>query len=374
MIKISRVLDTGKLEVILEDFLGDAVDLSSLDQKDCLIIQDDHNKVIWLWKGRASAVRQKFMGAKKVQEVRARAGLNYTIQAIDGGEEPPAFVQLFHPRTSSITAAGRVLRNLAIQFDVSEEGICLPVPWNRERLFNADLTTIIIEEHTNSVWVVYGIYNGLVKRRKTLRLAEIFWEQGYVAGKVKVGRKFASIKEIDMGRVGKSPDMKKDLDILTNLYQLPYEKIEGEVVAIEIEQKTDKNHEERERAKREADEKARIEKLRKIVKVSNSLEIARMAAVLSMDEKLLWDKIFDWADQFGFRIEKDMVIFAQGNTAGFIDALDKQFSAWQDLEHEKEGKISVSSKVDTCPCPICGANIPVYTKECPACHEALKWD
>ena len=86
----------------------------------------------------------------------------------------------------------------------------------------------------------------------------------------------------------------------------------------------------------------RIAKLRKIVKVSNSLEISRLAEVLHIDEKMLWDRIFDWAEQFGFRIEENKVIFGQGNVAGFVDELDKHFATWGSKESTKEGKGSSS--------------------------------
>lgn len=86
----------------------------------------------------------------------------------------------------------------------------------------------------------------------------------------------------------------------------------------------------------------RIAKLRKIVKVSNSLEISRLAEVLHINEKMLWDRIFDWAEQFGFRIEENKVIFGQGNVAGFVDELDKHFATWGSKESTKEGKGSGS--------------------------------
>jgi len=81
-----------------------------------------------------------------------------------------------------------------------------------------------------------------------------------------------------------------------------------------------------------------ISKLQQIIKVSNSMEITRLASVLKIDETLLWDHIFDWAEQFGFRIEESKVIFGQGNTGAFIDELDKQFTAWNENIRRKEGK------------------------------------
>ena len=82
-----------------------------------------------------------------------------------------------------------------------------------------------------------------------------------------------------------------------------------------------------------------ISKLQQIIKVSNSMEITRLASVLKIDEALLWDHIFDWAEQFGFRIEESKVIFGQGNTGAFIDELDKQFAAWNEKTRGKDDKI-----------------------------------
>ena len=81
-----------------------------------------------------------------------------------------------------------------------------------------------------------------------------------------------------------------------------------------------------------------ISKIQQIIKVSNSMEITRLASVLKIDETLLWDHIFDWAEQFGFRIEESKVIFGQGNTGAFIDELDKQFAAWNENARRKDGK------------------------------------
>ena len=91
--------------------------------------------------------------------------------------------------------------------------------------------------------------------------------------------------------------------------------------------------------KRRREELERLDKLRKIIKVSNSLEISRIAKTLEMDEEMLWKHIFDWAEQFGFRIEENKVIFGQGDTGAFIDELQRQFESWDEKTQRKDGKI-----------------------------------
>ncbi|MHA1822226.1 MAG: hypothetical protein ACTSU2_05235 [Promethearchaeota archaeon] len=64
-----------------------------LDPKECYIINDDDNKIIYLWKGSESSVRSKFIGASKSQEVRGQVGMHYKVVPIDEGDEPPAFLE-----------------------------------------------------------------------------------------------------------------------------------------------------------------------------------------------------------------------------------------------------------------------------------------
>lgn len=73
----------------------------------------------------------------------------------------------------------------------------------------------------------------------------------------------------------------------------------------------------------------RFEKLKKIVRVSKRLEVSRMAEVLKMKESDLWDLIFDWADEFNFKINKDLVEFNVEKTDDFIAKLDAEFSKWE---------------------------------------------
>ena len=59
---------------------------------------------------------------------------------------------------------------------------------------------------------------------------------------------------------------------------------------------------------------------------------------LDLDEKTFIDRIIDWADEFGFTIEEDVVIINKDSVDNFIKMLDKQFSSWEKKEALKEGK------------------------------------
>lgn len=71
-----------------------------------------------------------------------------------------------------------------------------------------------------------------------------------------------------------------------------------------------------------------VEKLRKIIKVSDRIEVARLADALGIDEKVAWMRVFDWAEEFGFKVDGNMIVFGAGDTAKFVDDLDKAFAEW----------------------------------------------
>ena len=64
-----------------------------------------------------------------------------------------------------------------------------------------------------------------------------------------------------------------------------------------------------------------------------------MRESLNLDKKTFLDKIYDWAEEFGFRIDGDFLKINQDTVSDFIDALDKQFSSWEKMEKEKTDKI-----------------------------------
>ncbi len=86
-------------------------------------------------------------------------------------------------------------------------------------------------------------------------------------------------------------------------------------------------------------EKETVEKLKKILKVSDSIKLEMMRKTLKLDEDMFNYKIFDWASEFNFRIRGDEVVFNQDTINDFIEALDSQFKAWGDREKGKTCKI-----------------------------------
>jgi hypothetical protein len=60
----------------------------SLDPNECFIVNDDSERIVYLWKGGKSNVRSKFIGARKLQDVRGQVGLNYKSISLDEEEQP----------------------------------------------------------------------------------------------------------------------------------------------------------------------------------------------------------------------------------------------------------------------------------------------
>ncbi|MFX1371779.1 MAG: hypothetical protein ACFFCE_07955 [Promethearchaeota archaeon] len=50
-------------------------------------------------------------------------------------------------------------------------------------------------------------------------------------------------------------------------------------------------------------------------------------------------KIFEWAKEYGFKIDNDILIINQETIYNFIDELDKKFEAWGKVEVERYEKI-----------------------------------
>ena len=86
-------------------------------------------------------------------------------------------------------------------------------------------------------------------------------------------------------------------------------------------------------------EPVRIEKLKKLVRVSEKLKISQMAQILQLSEKELYDRIVDWAADYGFTIDEDVVKFSVGRKDDFIASLDNAFAGWAQKDTTKDGKI-----------------------------------
>ncbi len=89
-LQVYDVVETGELmELSVPGKLQ-----SELNADRVLIIVDNDDRKIWLWKGAEAGVRKKFIAARQGQAVRSQRGLVYKVLSVDGGEEPDAFLSL----------------------------------------------------------------------------------------------------------------------------------------------------------------------------------------------------------------------------------------------------------------------------------------
>ena len=86
MTQIFQVIGNGELHEVLST---DKPIKDLLDSKECYILCDDENRIVYLWKGNEARVRSKFIGARKLQDVRSQVGLNYQSISIDEDEILP---------------------------------------------------------------------------------------------------------------------------------------------------------------------------------------------------------------------------------------------------------------------------------------------
>ncbi len=89
-------------------------------------------------------------------------------------------------------------------------------------------------------------------------------------------------------------------------------------------------------ARREAITK---EKLVKAFKVSTRIKIEMLRTYVRMEESEFTDKLFDWAEEFGFKIDGDSIAIENADVSGFVASLDKYFAEWNAKEKRKVGKM-----------------------------------
>ncbi len=84
---------------------------------------------------------------------------------------------------------------------------------------------------------------------------------------------------------------------------------------------------------------ALLEKLKKMVQVSEKLKISQIAQILKLKEADVYDHIVDWAAEFGFTLDEDVVKFGVGRKDEFIASLEKEFADWGKKAENKDGKM-----------------------------------
>ena len=85
---------------------------------------------------------------------------------------------------------------------------------------------------------------------------------------------------------------------------------------------------------KEKKEREAVEKLKNMMEVSDRLNVDIVRQTLGLDKATFNTKLFEWAKQFNFRIDGDFIIINNNTIDDFIDALDEQFTIWEQLEEK----------------------------------------
>lgn len=70
-----------------------------LSTEECYVIVSDELRKVILWKGLKSNVRSKFIGAKRLQEIRGQVGLHYSGVSVDEGDEEEDVIGIMGGKT-----------------------------------------------------------------------------------------------------------------------------------------------------------------------------------------------------------------------------------------------------------------------------------
>ena len=87
----------------------------------------------------------------------------------------------------------------------------------------------------------------------------------------------------------------------------------------------------------EEDELELLRKFKDIIEVSREVKKAEIAKYLGITEELLFEKLISWGKDIPFKIKGDIIEI--DNMNDFIDALDRQFGAWENKEKSGIGKL-----------------------------------
>ncbi|MFW9894716.1 MAG: hypothetical protein ACFFD7_02820 [Candidatus Thorarchaeota archaeon] len=62
-----------------------------LDSDKILLFVDIHDKKVWIWEGKNTSTRMKFISAQEAPKIRDIHDLTFTISSVDDGDETVAF-------------------------------------------------------------------------------------------------------------------------------------------------------------------------------------------------------------------------------------------------------------------------------------------
>jgi small GTP-binding protein len=83
----------------------------------------------------------------------------------------------------------------------------------------------------------------------------------------------------------------------------------------------------------------RTKKIERMLQVSNRIKLEMMRTALNMDKKAFYEKIFEWAGEFSFTIDDDILIVDKDIVSDYITKLDMMFKTWEKSGTEKLSKI-----------------------------------
>ncbi|KKN11068.1 hypothetical protein LCGC14_1030270 [marine sediment metagenome] len=79
----------------------------------------------------------------------------------------------------------------------------------------------------------------------------------------------------------------------------------------------------------------RTKKIERMLQVSNRIKLDMMRNALNMEKKAFDEKIFEWAEEFGFIIDEDILIVDKDTVSDYINKLDIMFETWEKSKTEK---------------------------------------
>jgi hypothetical protein len=62
-----------------------------LNSDQILLFVDIHGKKVWMWEGKNSSTRMKFISAQEAPKIRDKHDMTFTISSVDDGDETAAF-------------------------------------------------------------------------------------------------------------------------------------------------------------------------------------------------------------------------------------------------------------------------------------------
>ncbi|MFX1236239.1 MAG: hypothetical protein ACFFAS_14065 [Promethearchaeota archaeon] len=89
--KIFQLIEEGYEEIEISELV---TLYKLLDTENILFIIDDDNSKVWVWVGKTTSTKNKFISAQLAIEIRDKHGLTYNIITVDEDSEPEEFMDI----------------------------------------------------------------------------------------------------------------------------------------------------------------------------------------------------------------------------------------------------------------------------------------